>query len=88
MADSKDKQITRQYFANRALRIGPCGSAAPRLAWRACGCAVPRAARARPRIKPAKPTRKPGFLKGKIRIAADFDAPLPDDLLDAFEGKA
>ncbi|MSQ72521.1 MAG: type II toxin-antitoxin system Phd/YefM family antitoxin [Betaproteobacteria bacterium] len=40
------------------------------------------------RINPAKPLRKPGFLKGKIRIAADFDAPLPDDLLDAFEGKA
>ena len=39
-------------------------------------------------LKPAKPTRKPGFLKGKIKITADFDAPLPDDLLDAFEGKA
>jgi len=31
--------------------------------------------------------RKPGFLKGKIRIAADFDAPLPAGLLDAFEGR-
>ena len=39
-------------------------------------------------IKAAKPRRKPGFLKGKIRIAEDFDAPLPGDLLDAFEGKA
>jgi prevent-host-death family protein len=39
-------------------------------------------------IKTARPARKPGFLKGKIRIAADFDAPLPDDLLNAFEGKA
>ena len=39
-------------------------------------------------IKPAKPIRKPGFLKGKIKIADDFDAPLPDDFLDAFEGKA
>ncbi len=38
-------------------------------------------------INPAKPIRKPGFLKGKIRIAEDFDAPLPDDILDAFEGK-
>ena len=28
-----------------------------------------------------------GFLKGKIRIARDFDAPLPDDLLAAFEGR-
>ena len=32
--------------------------------------------------------RKPGFLKGKIKIAADFDAPLPAELLDAFEGRA
>jgi len=32
--------------------------------------------------------RKPGFLRGKIRIAADFDAPLPTELLDAFEGRA
>jgi prevent-host-death family protein len=32
--------------------------------------------------------RKPGFLKGKIRIAADFDAPLPTELVDAFEGRA
>lgn len=31
--------------------------------------------------------RKPGFLKGKIRVAKDFDAPLPDDILDAFEGR-
>ncbi|SFM18233.1 type II toxin-antitoxin system Phd/YefM family antitoxin [Rugamonas rubra] len=27
-----------------------------------------------------------GALKGKIRIADDFDAPLPDELLRAFEG--
>ena len=32
--------------------------------------------------------RKLGALRGRIRIAKDFDAPLPDDLLDAFEGKA
>jgi prevent-host-death family protein len=35
----------------------------------------------------AKQPRRPGFLKGKVRIAADFDAPLPDELLDAFEGR-
>ncbi len=32
--------------------------------------------------------RKLGALRGRIRIAKDFDAPLPDDVLDAFEGKA
>ena len=34
-----------------------------------------------------KPKRKPGALKGKIRIADDFDAPLPDETLAFFEGK-
>ncbi len=29
-----------------------------------------------------------GLMKGKIRIADDFDAPLPDDVLAAFEGTA
>lgn len=37
-------------------------------------------------IKAPVPAKKPGFLKGKIRIAADFDAPLPEELLAAFEG--
>jgi prevent-host-death family protein len=28
-----------------------------------------------------------GSMKGKIWMADDFDAPLPDELLDLFEGK-
>ena len=28
-----------------------------------------------------------GVLKGKVRIAADFDAPLPNNVLAAFEGR-
>ncbi len=32
--------------------------------------------------------RVPGRGKGAWRVAADFDAPLPEDLLDAFEGKS
>ena len=28
-----------------------------------------------------------GLLKGKIHIAEDFDAPLPEDMLAAFEGR-
>ena len=32
----------------------------------------------------AKPARKPGFLKGKIKVAADFDAPLPEEIVDSF----
>ena len=39
-------------------------------------------------LSPVRPVRKPSFLKGKIKIAENFDAPLPDDLLDAFEGKS
>ncbi|MCZ6914268.1 MAG: type II toxin-antitoxin system Phd/YefM family antitoxin [Rickettsia endosymbiont of Ixodes persulcatus] len=29
--------------------------------------------------------RRFGILKGKIKIANDFDAPLPDDILSSFE---
>jgi prevent-host-death family protein len=36
--------------------------------------------------KQAKP-RKPGLLKGQIRIAKDFDAPLPADVMKLFEGE-
>ena len=38
-------------------------------------------------IRPGLRVRKPGFLKGKIKIADDFDAPLPLQVLDAFEGR-
>ncbi|SFI31440.1 MULTISPECIES: type II toxin-antitoxin system Phd/YefM family antitoxin [unclassified Pseudomonas] len=31
--------------------------------------------------------RRIGAMKGRFIIPEDFDAPLPDDLLDAFEGK-
>jgi len=33
-----------------------------------------------------KPARQFGVLKGKIKIANDFDAPLPNDILSDFEG--
>ena len=31
--------------------------------------------------------RKPGRLKGKIRVGADFDEPLPAEILAAFRGE-
>ena len=37
-------------------------------------------------ISTHKPKRKLGAYGDTIRIADDFDAPLPDELLDAFEG--
>ncbi len=33
-----------------------------------------------------KPRRKCGNLKGKIKISKDFDAPLPNEILEDFEG--
>lgn len=44
------------------------------------------AARLVPMERP-KVTRRFGGLKGKVRIADDFDAPLPDDVIAAFEGR-
>lgn len=41
------------------------------------------------RLVPAQRRRTPrklGTLRGKIQVADDFDAPLPDDMLDQFEG--
>lgn len=32
-------------------------------------------------------TRKLGLFRGQMTIPDDFDAPLPDDILDAFEGE-
>jgi prevent-host-death family protein len=35
----------------------------------------------------ARPRRRLGLLAGELSVPADFDAPLPDDILDAFEGR-
>lgn len=39
-------------------------------------------------LESKQPVRRLGLAKGKIWIAEDFNAPLHDDLLDLFEGKA
>lgn len=39
------------------------------------------------RIPPPAGERKFGSMKGRIQIADDFDAPLPEEILSAFEGK-
>jgi prevent-host-death family protein len=41
-----------------------------------------------PLSEPAKKKIKYGTMKGKIKILPGFDDPLPDWLLDAFEGKS
>ena len=35
-----------------------------------------------------RPARKPGSMKGKLMVPADFDEPLPDEVLALFEGRA
>jgi prevent-host-death family protein len=35
-----------------------------------------------------QPPRTPGAWKGRVVIAADFDAPLPDEVIAAFEGRS
>ena len=37
-------------------------------------------------INAKKTVRQPGALKGKLKIADDFDVPLPSDIQSAFEG--
>ena len=46
---------------------------------------LPRA-RLVPLARPSKP-RRPGAWKGRVVIGPDFDAPLPAEVLAAFEGK-
>jgi hypothetical protein len=40
-----------------------------------------------PTPTPKKP-RKPGGWEGQVVISEDFDAPLPDDIQAAFEGRS
>jgi prevent-host-death family protein len=51
---------------------------------------IAKSGKPRARLMPLKPRvrRRPGAYKGKVFIARDFDAPLPQDILDAFEGKS
>jgi prevent-host-death family protein len=43
------------------------------------------------RLSPIEPRKRRksrfGFMKGKIKFAPDFDAPLPEDVLKSFEGE-
>jgi prevent-host-death family protein len=49
---------------------------------------IAKAGKPRARLVPvrAKTPRRPGSAKGKVWIAADFDAPLPESMLRAFSG--
>lgn len=41
----------------------------------------------RPIVKPRKAPRPIGLAKGKFEVPSSFFEPLPDDLLDAFQGE-
>ncbi|HEY5299402.1 MAG TPA: type II toxin-antitoxin system Phd/YefM family antitoxin [Acetobacteraceae bacterium] len=38
-------------------------------------------------LAPSRPKRTLGILGGKLKVPDDFDSPLPDDILDSFEGR-
>jgi prevent-host-death family protein len=38
-------------------------------------------------VHPEETTRKLGFFRGQMTIPDDFDAPLPEEVLNLFEGK-
>lgn len=71
-AKSTLSQLVQRAAAGETILIGPHGRAEAQLV------AVDVPIRAKRRI---------GLLKGKLKVPDDFDAPLPDDVLDAFEGK-
>ena len=62
-------ELLRRVEAGEEIVIARAGRPVARL--------VPLASAARP--------RRPGLLKGRIRIGKDFDAPLPEDVLSLFE---
>ena len=39
------------------------------------------------RLQPARRPIRFGLLKGKVKVAVDFDAPLPAEVLSQFEGR-
>jgi prevent-host-death family protein len=52
---------------------------------------IAKAGQAKARLVPlerARQPRKPGAWKGRVVMAPDFDAPLPEDILAAFEGRS
>jgi prevent-host-death family protein len=71
-AKAKFSRLLRRVAAGEEITITKRGVAVARL--------VP--------VGAQKGKRQLGFCEGKFKVPDDFDAPLPDDILDAFEGKA
>ncbi len=64
-------QLVKEAAAGREIIIANAGEPMARLV---------------PLAKESRPVREPGQWKGRIWIADDFDDPLPEDILAAFEG--
>ncbi len=71
VAKSTLSQLVKKAAAGEPVYIGAYGHATVKL--------VPVDAAERPR-------RVFGFLKGKLNLPADLEAPLPDDVIRSFEG--
>jgi prevent-host-death family protein len=39
------------------------------------------------RLVPVWEERRPGLARGRVHIGADFESPLPEDVLEAFEAQ-
>jgi prevent-host-death family protein len=48
---------------------------------------ITRAGKPVARLVPIRPERVPGLARGKVQLAPDFDAPLPEDVLADFESR-
>ena len=72
-AKSTLSQLVQRAAAGETVLIGPKGHALVKLT----------------RLDaPATPKRRLGLLKGRLVVPADFDAPLPSEVLASFEGGA
>ena len=69
-AKSTLSQLVQRAAAGETVLIGPNGHAVAQLT----------------RLDNAAKPRKLGFLKGKLVVPDDFDAPLPDQVLEDFQG--
>lgn len=74
-AKSTLSQLVKRAAAGDTVYIGAYGRVQAKL--------VPATA-----VGQRRPRKRFGLLKGKLRLPADLEAALPDDVLDAFEGKA
>lgn len=71
-AKSTLSQLVQRAAAGETILIGPHGRPEAKLV------AVD---------TPVRPARRLGLMKGRLKVPEDFDAALPGDVLDSFEGK-